>query len=40
MNSVAIAAARRVPFWPMVALAVVAWIIAWFITLPLAEVPA
>ena len=37
MTSAAIAAARRVPFWPMVALAVVAWIIAWCITLPLAN---
>lgn len=37
MTSVAIAAARRVPFWPTVGLAVVAWIVAWFITLPLAN---
>ena len=27
----------HVPFWPMVGLAVVAWLVAWFITLPLAN---
>ena len=32
-------AVRRthVPFWPAVGLAVVAWLVAWFITLPLAN---
>ena len=27
----------HLPFWPMVGLAVVAWLIAWFIALPLAN---
>jgi uncharacterized protein len=37
MTSIAITAARRIPFWPTVALGVVAWLVAWFITLPLAN---
>ena len=37
MTSLALTTTRRVPFWATVGLAVVAWLIAWFITLPLAN---
>jgi uncharacterized protein len=37
MTPTAIAAARRIRFWPAVGLAVAAWVVAWFATLPLAS---